>query len=275
MRRHLAEREGSAVEALAEETIPRDVVDGRTPSVRPELWKDHVLFARTGDSVVLDRLVREYERYARSLAGRMDRGNEPREDLDQMALEALVIALRRFEPERGIPFPAYATPTIIGALRRHYRDHGWLVRVSRRVHEFAHAQRETADRLTVELGRNPTDIEIAAAMGIDLEDLLLAQEALHARDTRSIDAPVGDALSLEDRLGEEDPDLGMAEDRLAADAALSTLDDSERRLIRLYYLEERSQSEVAAFLGVSQMQVSRLLRSTMRRLKARSLPVNC
>lgn len=254
-----------------EETIPREVVNGGHPSVPWNLWHDHVLLARTGDPDALARLVDEYATYARSLAARMARGHEAREDLDQLALEGLVVALRRFEPERGIPFPAFATPTILGALRRHYRDHGWLVRVSRRVHEIASAQRVTVERLTAVLDREPTEREVAEALGLDVGELDEARRALRARGTRSLDSVVDDETAVGARLGCPDPGFERCEERIALRRALADLDEDERTLIGLYFFEERSQLDIASMLGVSQMQVSRLLGSIIRRLRVRTL----
>jgi len=254
----------------AKRTVPRTRVDGAagTPAVEPEVWLDHVLVFRRKDPEALGRLVQEYERYARSLANRLHRSNEPHEDLDQIALEALVVALQRFDPTRGIPFPAFATPTILGALRRHYRDHGWLVRVPRRVHDYAVAERAVVDRLMVERGRAPTTTELAEALSMSVDDVLLAQEAVHARDARSLDAVVGDELRLVDQLGLDDRRLAGADDRMVAAAAIATLDPEDRELLRCYFLDERSQSSIAEERGVSQMQVSRMLASILRRLRA-------
>src|SRR4051812_6213693 len=104
------------------------------PAVDPGVWLDHVRYARDRNPAALDRLVREYERYARSLARRRRRGRDSWEDVNQVALEALVLALKRFDPERHLPFPAYGPPPILGSVRRHYRDRGWLLRVPRGVH---------------------------------------------------------------------------------------------------------------------------------------------
>jgi RNA polymerase sigma-B factor len=258
-----------------ERTIPRGrdgADDDPTPGVDQRVWLDHLCYARTRDPIVLERLVLEYERYARALARRMWRDGEPNEDLTQIALESLVAALRRFDPERGIPFPAFATPTILGALRRHYRDHGWLLRVPRRVHDFAVAERQATERLVVELGRQPTAPELAAAMGLTLDEVLEAQDALHARDTRSFDAPGADGWQLGDHVGSEDERFLAAEDRAALVDALEVLDGPARELLHLYFFQERSQSEIAEILGDSQMQVSRLLAATLRRLRARVGP---
>lgn len=257
-------------------TIPRgvDAADASSlPGVDPRVWLDHVRYARTRDPELLDRLVREYERYARSLARRLQRNGEPIEDLDQVALEALIGALRRFDPERGLPFPAFATPTILGAVRRHYRDHGWVVRVPRRVHDFAVAERAVVERLVAELHRQPTAPELAAAMDMTVDDLLEAQDALHTREARSIDAGSGDDDALlGDLIGEEDLRFRSTEDHLALAEAMVELDEPARDLLRRYFFEEQSQTQIAAHLGVSQMQVSRLLSAVLRRLRQRMGP---
>ena len=256
--------------AQLERTIPRGRDEGdedQTPAVDRRVWLDHVTFSRTGDPAVLARLVSEYERYARSLARRMWRDGEPSEDLEQVALESLVASLRKFDPERGIPFPAFATPTILGSLRRHYRDHGWLVRVPRRVHAFATAEPAATERLAVRLGRQPTAPELAAEMGIEVDDVLDAHDALHARNVRWFEAAESDGQRLGDLVGSDDRRFASAEDRLAVADAMRDLDPSAQQLIYRYFFEERSQADIAAQLGVSQMQVSRLLAAVLARLR--------
>lgn len=232
------------------------------------MWELHVRYDRTGDEATLRALVDEYERYALSIARRFHREREPREDLDQVAREALVLALRRFDPDRGLPFASYATPTIAGSLRRHYRDHGWAVRVPRRVHEITLAARTVSDRLTRDLGRPPTIQEVVAELGISMEDLLHAQEAVHARETVSLDAPVtDDGGALHERISSEDGAVARADNRIALAEAIAQLGDRDRDLLDRYYFQEQSQSEIGRDLGVSQMQVSRLLATTLRRLR--------
>lgn len=253
-----------------ERSIPRgsgrDSAD-RMPAVDPDVWGDHLRYARHRDPDALRRLVEEYAQYARSLARKMRRGYEELDDLDQIAMEALVVSLGRFDPERGIPFCAFATPTILGSLRRHFRDHGWLVRVPRRVHEFATQIRDATAKLTVELSRSPTTEELAAEVGIDVDTLLEAQDALHARDARSLDFAIGDD-TLGDLVGQDDPALDLMVDRIAAERAIATLDDDDREILELYYVGGLTQSEVARRIGVSQMQVSRRLASILARLRA-------
>lgn len=256
---------------FADRTIPRARNSNGSPgepAVESRVWLDHVLVARHADPDALDRLVAEYERYARSLAVRLHRTNEPHEDLDQIAFEALVLAIKRFDPERSFPFPAFATPTILGALRRHYRDHGWLVRVPRRVHEYAVAERIVVDELTAQLGRAPTTLELAKGLSMSVDDVLVAQDAVHARDARSLDAVVGADLSLGDLIGQDDERLAGSEERMVAAAAIQDLEPEDQALLRRYFLDERSQSAIAEELGVSQMQISRLLANVLGRLRA-------
>lgn len=256
---------------VASRTIPRGASAqdrDRRPAVDPDVWLDHVRLARHGDQASLERLVAEYQTYAYSLAGRMHRGGADRDDLNQVALEALIRALQRFDPDRGFPFPAYATPTILGSLRRHFRDQGWQVRVPRSVHDHAVAERATVDRLTIELGRAPTTMELATTLGITVDRLLEAQDALHARDTCSMDHEAGeDGTSIADVLGTVDGGYELAEDRAELRAAIAGLDATGKELLRLYYVDELSQTEIADRLGVSQMQVSRLLAAVRRRLR--------
>jgi RNA polymerase sigma-B factor len=184
-------------------------------------------------------------------------------------MEALLVSLDRFDPERSIPFPALATPTILGSLKRHYRDHGWSVRVPRRVHDIAVPARDAADRLTGRLGRFPTVPEVAAELGIGVEALLAAQEATHARSVSSLDAPVGDDERRGDLLDGADAGMASAENRMVLRQAMQDLSDRERTILGMYYFEDKSQSEIAASYGVSQMQVSRWLAAAIRRLRDR------
>ncbi|MBI2710920.1 MAG: sigma-70 family RNA polymerase sigma factor [Actinobacteria bacterium] len=249
-------------------SIPPAGSDG-SRSVDPAVWLLHVRYART--RCVQDRavLVDEYRAYALALARRFQRDLEPAEDLAQVAMEALLLALDRFDPDRRLPFPAFATPTIVGALKRHYRDVGWAVRVPRRIHEIAGPARAAADRLAMELGRQPTVPEVAEAIGVTVEQLLEANDATHARAVTSLDAPIDEARSQLDVLGASDPGMRRAEDRVALRQALSELDERDRDLLRLYFFDELSQTQIAARYGVSQMQVSRWLSSALRRLRGR------
>jgi len=253
-------------------SIPRsnDAEDrGTFPGVDVEVWLLHVRYARTRQPEVRAQLVEEYSGYATALARRLHREGEALEDLIQVALEALLIALERFDPARGIPFPAFASPTILGSLKRHYRDLGWSLRVPRRVHELAVPARDVADRLTMALGRSPTVAEVARDLGVEEETLLAAQEATHARSVSSLDAPMGDGERRSDLLGSIDAGLARAENRVALVQALHELTDRDREVLALYFFEDLSQTEIAERYDVSQMQVSRWLTASLRRLRSR------
>lgn len=262
--------------ARTERTIPRgrDATDASTvPGVDPAVWELHVRYDRTRDDATLRALLAEYERYALSIARRFHREREPRQDLDQVAREALLLALQRFDPDRGLPFASYATPTIAGSLRRHYRDHGWAVRVPRRVHEITLAARTVSERLTSEFGRAPTVHEVVDELGITIDELLHAQEAVHARETVSLDAPVTeDGAALHERISSDDGAVARADNRIALAEAIARLDGRDRELLDRYYFQEQSQSEIGRHLGVSQMQVSRLLAAALRRLRTHMGP---
>lgn len=258
--------------SAAEATIPRgaDRADtDRAPAVDEPLWLLHVRFARAQEPEVLTELVEEYQAYALSLARRFHRHGEPLDDLRQVALESLVASLRRFDPVRGIPFVAYATPTIIGAIKRHYRDQGWALRVPRAAHDLAAPAREAVDRLTGVLGRPPTTAEVAADLNVSEEDLVRAQSATRARSMVSIDAP---RLSSDGErtfeIGQIDASYALAEGRVALEAALGQLGPRDRTVLGLYFFENMTQVQIAERFGVSQMQVSRWISSSLARLRS-------
>lgn len=256
----------------AEATIPRgrDRADtALTPAVDEPVWLLHVRYARAQEREVLTALCEEYQAYALSLARRLHRHGEPIDDLRQVALESLVASLRRFDPTRGIPFVAYATPTIIGAIKRHYRDQGWAMRVPRAAHDLAGPAREAADRLTGVLGRPPTTAEVAADLQVSEEDLILAQSATRARAMVSIDAPrPGPEGDRAFEIGETDASFALAEGRVALEAALEHLSHRDRTVLGLYFFENHTQVQIAERFGVSQMQVSRWISSSLARLRS-------
>lgn len=272
--RHAADVGARLDHVRALRTVPRgaDAGDWRqAPAVRFETWLAHVRYARTRDPKTLDALVREYEAYALSLARRMHVRREPLEDLEQVAREALVVALNRFSPERGLPFPAFATPTILGAIRRHFRDRGWMIRVPRKVHEITMGRNRCAEQLTASLGRAPRDDEVASALGIDVVDLVEADAAAQARTPGSLDAPRADGSgALNDVVSLPDGDGSVSlEDRVALSTALGTLDVEDRELIGMYFFQDLTQTQIAERIGVSQMQVSRRLSTIVGRLRSR------
>jgi RNA polymerase sigma-B factor len=257
-------------EAVAARTIPlgRGPDDpDRSPGIDPAVWLDHVRLARHQDPVVLARLARTYDRYAHQLAQRVHRHHRSSEDADQVALEALVGALLRFDPERSLPFPAFATPHIVGAVRRYYRDHGSMIRTPRAAHDVATAERAAVGRFVASTGRTPTLAEVAAELEMSVELLIEVHLALQARRTVSIEAATEDDRPLDEALGRLDRGFALAEDLMALTRAVEPLDDRERDLLHRYFFQVQSQAEIARSLGVSQMQVSRLLAGIVRRLR--------
>ncbi len=240
------------------------------PDVDPDVWRLHVSFARSRDPRIRSALVAHYDPHTRSLARRFYRNREPLDDLVQVAREGLLVAIDRFDPRRSLPFPSFANPTIAGSLKRYYRDSGWGVRVPRRVHDLSKPARRTADHLAQVLGRSPTVREVADELAVGEEHVLEALAASEARFTASLDTPVGEGSgTLGSSLGSPDPALADVENRAALRSALRSLPSADRQLLERYFADGMTQAEIAKGLGVSQMQVSRLLASAIRRLRAR------
>jgi RNA polymerase sigma-B factor len=258
--------------AEVQRTIPRGTSadpEGDAPAVDPALWELHLHHQRCRCDRSLATLVEEYESYALALARRYHRDGEQLDDLEQVAREALVTALQRFDCERRTPFPGFAKPTIVGSLKRHYRDQGWALRVPRRVHELAGPAKEAAEQEQGRLGRPPTAAEVAGALGVTETEIEQVRTATHARSVVSVDAPSGrDALPLE--VPTTDPGLRAVEERVDLVDALRTLDERARTVVGLYYFEGLNQDQIAERYGVSQMQVSRWIRSALLRLRRRT-----
>lgn len=235
------------------------------PDDRPELWCLHVAVHERRDAAARAALVAEYRPNAIALARRLHRDREPLEDLVQVALEALLLAIDRFDPRREMPFLAFATPTIVGTIKRHYRDHGWSMRVPRRVHELASPVRDAMEMLHHDLGRPPTPGEVADLLGVPSTDVREAMAASTARTLRSLDAPV------EDRPidpGTVELGYGRLEEHDALRRAVRDLPPEQQRVLSMYYDEGRTQSAIGEVLGCSQMHVSRLLNRAVRQLRA-------
>jgi RNA polymerase sigma-B factor len=240
------------------------------PATDLALWTSHVALHRHRRPRDRSRLVEHYHHHARRLAQRYFRHGEPVDDLEQVALEGLVLALERFDPTRGLPFLGFANPTIAGSLKHHYRDAGWAIRVPRRVHDLSQPLRSAHEQLAQDLGREPSASEVADLLGVDEEEVRVAMEAERVRCTASIDAvvsPDGDS-SLKDRMGAVDPGLSRVDDLVSLQAALRHIDDEARELIGLYFEDGLTQQEIGRRLGVSQMQVSRLLDRVLSQLRS-------
>src|SRR6478752_9010652 len=234
-----------------------------------ELWRR---FSRNRDPAIREELVRRNLPFAKRLARRYRGASESFDDLLQVASLALVNAVDRFDPERGIPFSAFASPTILGELKRHFRDRAWTVRVPRGLHDRMAQVDKAVSELTEKLQRSPSVGEIAERLELEPTDVLEVLEANHNRRPLSLDRPVGGADESEestpaDWVGEEDKNFELVEGRVALDAALPQLDERERLVLRLRFVEDMTQSQIAERIGHSQMHVSRILRRTLQRVR--------
>jgi RNA polymerase sigma-B factor len=228
-------------------------------------------YHRDGDQQAREQLVQRFLPLARQLARRYQRGSEPLDDLVQVASLGLLKAIDRFEPDRPTAFSSFAVPTILGELKRHFRDKGWSVRVPRDLQELAVKVDRVADDMSRELGRAPTPTEISERIGATLEQVLEAREASAAYRAVSLDRPRTDdeeeGDSYADAVGTEDPGFRLAEASATVERLMRVLSDREREVLRLRFEEDLTQSEIGARVGVSQMHVSRLIRQSIARLR--------
>ncbi|MGZ8649758.1 MAG: SigB/SigF/SigG family RNA polymerase sigma factor [Solirubrobacteraceae bacterium] len=227
-------------------------------------------YHRRGDHAAREALVQRFLPLARQLARRYQRGGEPLDDLVQVASLGLLKAIDRFDPDRPTAFSSFAVPTILGELKRHFRDKGWSVRVPRDLQELAvRVERET-EELATRLGRAPTSAEVAHHMEIATEQVLEAREAAGAYRAVSLDRPRDDEDEdggMGESMGVEDPGFDHAEHVATIERLLDVLSDREREVLRLRFAEDLTQSEIGARVGVSQMHVSRLIRQAVTRLR--------
>jgi RNA polymerase sigma-B factor len=246
----------------------------RTPRFVPGTTEEQQLFARhqQGDRLAREELVRRFMPLARSLARRYDRSSEPFEDLLQVASLGLLKALDRFDPEMGHPFASFAVPTILGEMRRHFRDAGWSVHVPRGSQERALKVRDAQERLANERGRAPTVQELAQYLELGQDEVIDALQAIQAYESLSLDAPrpgaTDEATSYGDAMGEEDARYELVELDATVSAVLGRIPQRERQILRMRFVEDLTQTEIAARVGISQMQVSRLLRRSLDQLRA-------
>jgi RNA polymerase sigma-B factor len=225
-----------------------------------------------GDQRARAELIERFLPLARKLARRYSGAREPLDDLVQVASIGLVKAVDRFDLDRGTAFSSYAVPTILGELKRYFRDLGWAVHVPRGAQERALKLEDAQQRLTARTGRAPTVPELAQYMELSIEDVVESLEASHAHHAASLDAPHdagdGESGTLADTLGETDRSLTLVDDKVTIGAAAQQLSARERRVVLLRFGEDMTQMEIAREIGVSQMQVSRILRTALARLSA-------
>jgi RNA polymerase sigma-B factor len=233
-----------------------------------QLWER---FTATRDPATREELIERNLPFAKRLALRYRGASEPFDDLYQVASLGLVNAIDRFDPKRGIPFTAFASPTILGELKRHFRDRVWTVRVPRGLHDRMAEVDKAITELTKQLQRSPSVGEIAERLGLEQTDVLEVMEANHNRRPLSLDRPAGGEESDEappsEWIGEEDERFELVEGRIALDAALPFLEERERVVLRLRFVDDLTQSEIADRIGHSQMHVSRILRRALAQIR--------
>ncbi|MCX5069957.1 SigB/SigF/SigG family RNA polymerase sigma factor [Micromonospora lupini] len=217
-----------------------------------------------------DRAIEAWLPLANHLAHRYSGRGEPTDDLAQTAAVGLIKAIDKFDPSRGVDFAGYAIPTIIGELKRHFRDRTWDIRVPRRLQELRLAISDANSSLLQTLGRSPTVADIAAHLKLTEEEVLEGLEGARAYNAVSLSTPTGDgdrATELGDMLGGEDNEFELAELRVALGPALATLDEREQKILTLRFYGNLTQSQIADQIGVSQMHVSRLLARALTKLR--------
>jgi RNA polymerase sigma-B factor len=215
---------------------------------------------------VRDRVVESHLPLVRHLARRYTDRGEPFDDLVQVGTIGLLKAVDRYDPERGAAFAAFAVPTVLGEIRRHFRDRGWAIRVPRRLQELSRTLAEARAVLTQELGRAPTVDELAERAGVDADTVLEALESAAAYATVPLEGDEDEVPGA--WLAEDDAGLGAVENREALRPLLERLPARERRILALRFVRGMSQSQIAAEVGISQMHVSRLLARTLGTLRA-------
>jgi RNA polymerase sigma-B factor len=232
------------------------------------------LRGETPDPELVEELVRRFEPLARSVARRYQARGEPLDDLTQVAIVGLLKAINRFDPERGFAFSSYAMPTMLGELKRYFRDSGWAVHVPRGVKERVVELARIADELSSALGRSPSLAELSEALEATEEETLEAIEAYHARHASPLDAAADDddagPASPAQLLGAEDERLEQTEYLAVIASGVEELSETDRLILWLRFGRDLTQSEIAKRIGTSQMQVSRLLRAAIDKLRQAS-----
>jgi RNA polymerase sigma-B factor len=230
-----------------------------------------VAYRINGDEAARDELAEMYLNLVKYLASRFRNRGEPIDDLIQVGTIGLIKAIDRFDIERAVEFTTYATPTIVGELKRYFRDKGWAIKVPRRLQELSFKVNHAIDTLTQSLQRTPTVPEIAAYLDVTPDDVLEAQETSEAYNFVSLETDRtgdgSDSFSILEYIGKDDQLMSVVEDRATLSEALKELTPQEQRVLYLRFFQGLTQTEIAKQLGISQMQVSRLLRKTLKVLR--------
>lgn len=235
-------------------------------------------YKETGDEQAREQLVLAHLNLARFLASKFKNRGESLDDLVQVATIGLIKAIDRFDISRGLEFTTFATPTIMGEIKRHFRDKGWSVRVPRRLQELSAKVTQVSDKLTEKLQRSPSVDEIAQALGVSVDEVLEAMESAHAYTSVSLDVPQGDdddgtqSSTVIDKYALVDEDLESSDDRIVLEQAIKDFSEREQQIIRMRFLEGFTQVDIAQKLQISQVQVSRLLRKTLQKFQEKLDP---
>ena len=235
---------------------------------------DKILLRRyheDGDLQAREQLIEQYMSLVRSLARRYSYRGEQLEDLVQIGAIGLIKAIDRFDLDRGVELTTYATPNIIGEIKRHFRDKGWSVRVPRGLQELNVQLSRLVEQLTVQLSRSPTIPELAKAAGVEEEEVLEALESGRAYTSLSLSVGGGggddDDLDPLESLGTEEHQYEVSEDRAVLAPGFKALDERERKILQLRFFEGLTQSQIAQQVGISQMHVSRLIRRALEKIR--------
>lgn len=237
---------------------------------------ESVLFARLHDPQATpaqrhsarDELVEMHQPLVHHIARRYADRGEPFDDVFQVGNVGLISAIDRFDSERDVAFSSFAVPTIVGAIRRHFRDATWALKVPRRIQESRSKITAAYDALAQELGRSPTVAEIAERCDLDAHDVLDSLELSRARETTPIDASISEGSAIADRSGNGDQALGEVEDKETVRRLLQSLPQHDREIVVMRFFDGMSQSQIAEEVGVSQMQISRILSRSLARLRS-------
>ena len=230
---------------------------------------------REGDEDARQQLIVNHLNLVRFLASKFKNRGEPLEDLVQVGTIGLIKAIDRFDPDRGLEFTTYATPTIMGEIKRHFRDKGWSVRVPRRLQELSQKVSQATEELTRELQRSPSVEEIANRIGAAVDDVREAMESSSAYSAVPLEGGGSDdeeTPAVIDHYATVDQDLESTDDRIVLESAIADFSPREQEIIRMRFLEGMTQVEIAERLGISQVQVSRLLRRTLKHIQEKIEP---
>jgi RNA polymerase sigma-B factor len=235
-----------------------------------------VSYRINGDEVARDELVEMYLNLVKYLASRFRNRGEPIDDLIQVGTIGLIKAIDRFDIERAVEFTTYATPTIVGELKRYFRDKGWAIKVPRRLQELSFKVNQAVDALTQRMQRSPTVPEIAEYLEVTPDEVLEALETFEAYNFVSLEtdrnSDGSESFSILEYVGKDDALMAVVDDRTMLSAALKELAPQEQHVLYLRFFQGLTQTEIAHQLGISQMQVSRLLRKTLKVLRENIVP---